>query len=244
MTPLPRLFKSRDYLTYWKPFNDEERTLKEIDFIEKELRLKPGAKVLDLCCGYGRHSIALSERGYKVTGIDGSPLLIGEAEKAARKKGVSVEFINQDARKLDFRCSFDGCFNWFTSFGFSSDKENEVMVKRAYKALVPGGRFVLDMFNREHAIRHFSGSTCRELQDGSLLIQLHTIDFVYSRMNTKWICIKGNRRKEYKTSTRMYTAHEFYSMLKSIGFKDIKIYGKLGAKYSIEEWRMVVSAAR
>lgn len=241
-TPIPNLFYSNDYLDFWGPMKSNEITLKEVEYIEKELNLKPGDKVLDLCCGYGRHSNLLAERGYSVTGADVSTLFLKKARKNAREKKLGTKFINLDARKMRFKNVFNGCFNFFSSFGYYSDEENEKIIQNVYLSLINGSRFLIDMVNREYLMKNFKGSSCDDI-NGNLLCQITEIDFTTSRMNTRWIIIKGTKKKEYETSIRVYSPHEFINIFKKAGFKKIQVTGRLG-KFTREDPRMVVSGVK
>src|SRR5438105_7428900 len=126
----------------------------------------PGASILDLCCGYGRHSIPLAQRGFKVTGIDISEKQIQHAHQVARKAQVELDLHVADARKLDFQAAFDVVLNMFTSFGFSQDeRENKLVLHNIFRALKPGGKFLLDLWNREKELREFKPITCERIRD-------------------------------------------------------------------------------
>src|SRR5215831_308174 len=72
-----------DYLRMYEPVLTPERTQREVDGIVNLLALPQGSCILDLCCGHGRHSIALAQHGYQVTGQDLSEVFLHEAEKEA-----------------------------------------------------------------------------------------------------------------------------------------------------------------
>ncbi|HSW68149.1 MAG TPA: methyltransferase domain-containing protein, partial [Bacteroidales bacterium] len=71
-------------------------TIGECDFIEKELKFNKLAKIIDIGCGTGRHSIELAKRGYTVTGIDLSQSLLNKAKEKALINGVKVDFFRYD----------------------------------------------------------------------------------------------------------------------------------------------------
>src|SRR5947209_11684902 len=82
--------------------------------------------VLDLCCGPGRHSVELSQRGFKVTGVDRSPFLLEKARDHAAKSGASIEWVKQDMREFVRPASFDLACCLFTSFGYFEDEQDDL----------------------------------------------------------------------------------------------------------------------
>src|SRR5262245_54615060 len=74
-------FFSGPFVDMWRDAVTPELTRLEADFLERVLRLEPGQKVLDIPCGFGRHCLELSKRGYQMTGVDGSAEMIDLAKK-------------------------------------------------------------------------------------------------------------------------------------------------------------------
>ena len=104
--------------TTWEKFFDEhapvyekneftKNTVQEVDFLLKELSLPPGAVILDVGCGTGRHSIELAGRGYAVTGLDLSSGMLAKAAEAAKTADVRVEWIQSDATRFSFPGMYD-----------------------------------------------------------------------------------------------------------------------------------------
>src|SRR5690606_21057041 len=107
------------------------------------LGLPQGSTVLDLCCGMGRHSLALHEFGYRVTGIDLSEVLLEEAKKLDQTGKVT--WIHGDMRYVPLEAQFDAEVNLFTSFGyFDQDDENGKVVREMDRLLAPAGKFIID----------------------------------------------------------------------------------------------------
>src|SRR5438309_3444259 len=92
-----------------------ERTPREIDQIEALLQLRPPRRILDLPCGQGRHAIELARRGYRVTGVDLSPYMLGIAKQRAAAAGVQVRWFTGDMREPLRGERFDLVLNLFTS---------------------------------------------------------------------------------------------------------------------------------
>lgn len=115
------------------------------------LHPKPGARLLDLACGKGRHSRYLSEQHYDVTGVDLSAQSIAYARQFAHEH---LHFHVHDMRDAMPYGPFDLVLNLFTSFGyFAEEAENVVALRNAAAALRPGGKLVVDFLNTDRAIR-------------------------------------------------------------------------------------------
>src|SRR3989442_6765643 len=69
--------------------------------------LRPGARVLDSPCGFGRHAVALARLGYKVTGVDFNETELGRAHEAARAARVLADLVSDDMRDIDFSSQVD-----------------------------------------------------------------------------------------------------------------------------------------
>ena len=95
-----------------------ERTAAEVTFLVQALARPPGAALLDLACGHGRHAIALAERGYRVTDLDLSASHLALARQAAAAQGVAVTWVQADMRDLAAG-PFNAVINLFSAFGIS-----------------------------------------------------------------------------------------------------------------------------
>jgi D-alanine-D-alanine ligase len=94
---------------YFDLYEEDDTHLSEQQVQQVLALLHPadGASILDLCCGYGRHSIQLAQRGFRVTGIDISEKQIQHAREVAQQAHVPADFRVADARKLNFQEAFD-----------------------------------------------------------------------------------------------------------------------------------------
>jgi 2-polyprenyl-3-methyl-5-hydroxy-6-metoxy-1,4-benzoquinol methylase len=135
------------------PLLTAERTAVETNFIVAQLQLPAGARILDVGCAFGRHSIALAQRGYTVTGIDPAAAMIAAAREQAKEAGVSVDFRQARGEQFTTDTPFDAAICLFTSLGqMGPDGDNSGLVSRVYDALKPGGRFVVEVPQRNTAV--------------------------------------------------------------------------------------------
>lgn len=143
-------FDSPYYHVLYRDRNQEEAQA-FIDVLLLRLHPKPGARLLDLACGKGRHAVYLSQQGYDVTGVDLSPESIAYARRYAHSR---LRFHVHDMREPLLYKPFDFIFNLFTSFGyFAQQTENVVALRSAAAALRPGGKMVIDFMNTERTLR-------------------------------------------------------------------------------------------
>lgn len=138
-----------------------EDTKQQIDFIIKTLDLRKDQRILDLACGFGRHSLELSRRGFQVVGADITKDYITDAKDTAKKEGLSARFILSDIRDLKFNQEFDVVLNLADgAIGYlENDNENLKIFDVIADALKPGGKHFMDLCNGEYAKLHFPATS-------------------------------------------------------------------------------------
>jgi SAM-dependent methyltransferase len=221
--------------TYLKLYaSDPERSQQQVEGVVKMLELEPAARILDLCCGFGRHTIPLACMGYRVTGLDLSPVLLAEARSAAQEAGVDVAFHQSDMRQIQWREEFDGCVMLGGSFGiFENEADNERVLQGVAGALKPRGRFVLDAANRDSIMRDFKARNWQKR--GDLLVWFENMfDPVAGAIHgiVRWR--EGDEEGERHNWMRIYTATELAAMLRRAGLEPIAFYGS----YDLSEFTM------
>jgi SAM-dependent methyltransferase len=209
-----------------------ERTKSEVDFLEKVLKLRRDANILDCPCGHGRHLIELARRGYHVTGQDLNSFFLQEAKKGAEDAGVSVRWVQGDMREIPFEKEFDVALNLFTAFGYlENDEEDQKALSQMGKALKPGGSFVLDVINRDNVIRNYREKEWQELSDGSVVITEKQFDHATGRNFDRRVRIwNDGRREEFSLFVRMYTVAELVSMFRKAVLTLKEMYGNYNAE--------------
>lgn len=234
---------------FWKdsPYNIDEikRAPKDIDKIESLADLESDMKVLDLCCGTGRHPIELAKRGYDVTGVDLTELYIEKARKKAEEQDLNVEFVRKDMRDFRREENFHMVLSLSTSFGFFEDEEENIdVLKNVYESLKPKGKFILDLMGKEIIARIFKERDWHEA-DERFVLEERTVDRDWSWMEIRRILIADGEQKEYNISHWIYSAKELKDMLNQVGFSSIEVYGNYdGEAYDEEADRLVILAEK
>jgi len=216
----------------------------EVDQITAMLGLRPGAAVLDLCCGVGRHSLAFARRGYTVVGVDRTAAYLRAARGVAEAEGLAVEWIEADAREFARPGAFDLAINLFTSFGYFEDPaEDRQVAENLFRSLKPGGALVMDLMGKERLARIFSPRNWDELPDGSLFLQERKIREDWTWIENRWILIKDGQRKEFTLGHRLYDGAGLRALLLDSGFESVTLYGDLaGSPYDNDARRLVAVA--
>lgn len=220
-------------------------TLQEVHFIKDVLSLLPGADVLDLYCGYGRHAIELAKLGFHVTGIDATAEFLEIANQKAREEEVSITFSKCDMRNISYINKFDAIINMFAAFGYFSDKENFDVLRLINTALRPNGLFLIDLLNRDWMVnnnlnrywRHPSGeyvlSYKVELKSGIATMQRQLINQV------------TGKKMQYEFVLRAYSLAEMSAILQQNNFTIKKTYGDFDKQpYGSETPRMIILAQK
>ncbi len=244
-------FFGKDYVRLARPYLTPARTEAEVIGVVRRLGLSAGSRILDLCCGPGRHSIPLAALGYHVTGLDLSPVLLAHARSLSREVAAGVSWVQGDMRRLPFLGVFDGSFDsvisLFTSFGYlESEAEDREVLREIRRTLVPGGSFLLDVPNREALVRHFVPSEIERHEQGLLVLQEQELDLRTSRLAIHITALEPDgRRKEYEQSIRVYTLTELAEMLATAGLVLDEYYGDLaGSPLTLDSPRLVLVARK
>ena len=207
--------------------------------------VEPGADVLDVPCGFGRHTLALARAGYRAVGVDRSTPLLDEARR--RAAGARwPKLTRADYRELPFaEGSFDAAFNLFTSLGYLGDEEDVKALAAIRHVLRPGAKLVVEMQHRDRMIEVWTDNTWQLMGEGRLLLEQRTFDPVTGVAQSTQTLIDGAGARETRTfSVRVYTATELLRMLERAGYTDAKAYGSFAGEPFTTSSRLVMVATR
>lgn len=225
---------------------------KEVDGIVNLLNLNKEDKILDLCCGSGRHSIEFAQRGFNITALDLSPVLLEEARKSALQKELPINFIKGDMRDISSTLNnFDAVYNIFTSFGFfENDSENRKVLKAIYNCLKPGGKCLLDQVNKyspQERKRDISpkpktekGIELNRVTNFDIKTGFYKGTYSYSQKTNNGV----ESIKSYDFCIKLYTDKELSEFFSATGFSDYSFYGDWdGSKFDLESTPRMISIA-
>jgi len=221
---------------------DDSSADKEVECLMNLLNLKKRpARVLDVCCGAGRHSEALVKMGLDVSCIDLSPNLLQEARLRPELDG---RLVRGDIRDLPFESRFNLALNLFTSFGyFLDDDENEASLSEMARVLLPSGVLVLDHVNR-YSVESSLCPKDTKTENGVTMIQERRIE--RNRVIKNITVLKDGREPLHIVeNVRLYFPEEMEALFISKGFVDFKLVGSFdGSPYNHDSKRMIAIAEK
>lgn len=229
---------------------DADETTRTVAFIERVLGVAPGQRVFDQCCGIGSLAVPLARRGYHVVGVDQAARYVERAVDAGKAAGVSAEFHAADAGRFVSTPPCEGGFNWWTSFGYSSDdRENLKMLLRARESLKPGARFALDTMNLSGVLRGFQRDWVlrRTTPAGEVvLLRESQVDLRSGMMRKVWTyLLPDGDRVVHKSAVRLYMPDALLGMFEEAGFDELSLYGSVaGASLELDSPRCIAVGRR
>ena len=233
-------FNTQDYLDLYR-HRDKKDAAKILKLLFTNISIPKSAKVLDLACGNGRHSLLIARKGYYVTGIDLSKYLISKAKEKLKDEYSSfrnrLRFEIGDMRCIEYKNEFELAVNLFTSFGyFEKHSDNLKVIKSISSALKKNGWFLFDFLNRDYLKKHLVPLDIKREKRNTIVLTRNINDgFV-----EKDIFILKNKSapgsypvlNSYKEKIRLYSFNEFRKMFRANGLKIVMVFGNYdGAKF-------------
>jgi SAM-dependent methyltransferase len=233
-------------LEFWNRAIPPAVTLTEVDFLEKTLAAPPGACLLDIPCGSGRHSIELARRGYRITGVDLSAEFLSQARSRAGEAQVQVDLRPGDMRNPELAAqSFDGAFCFGNSFPYLDYTGVVAFLAALHSAIRPGGRFAID-----------TGCAAESILPALLRQRWHRFDDIVvlsaaryaaeeSRLDIDYTFVHDGMIETRPASSYVFTAAELKRMLAAAGFEVLSLNGGFaGERFELGTPRLVLTAQR
>jgi SAM-dependent methyltransferase len=248
----------RHYAGCYDLFYGSKDYRSECDMIESIFRRRGSAPntVADLGCGTARHAIILAERGYAVTGVDGSAEMLRLAEQRVNESGYQIQLIHQELQDLDLDLRFDAAVSMFAVIGYLWDNEGLMSALTSiHSHLTSDGVFIFDCWYGPAVVAHGPQQRFQRFTspDHEEIIRLVTPDPDGARqivdVEYETLIIRGEQvvsRSTEKHRMRYFHPMELRLALKSAGFHDIEIgaFSEPERKPTEDDWNVVVSASR
>ena len=226
------MFSVDDYMYFYSDYLTPERSAAEtaalIGLLDMDPRRHGPLRVLDLACGFGRIANRLALFGHRVTGVEYLPGFLEIARREAALNELEVEYIQGDMRVVDFPPQFDRAVMMFNSFGYFTDEENLLVLKKIAAALKPGGLLGFDIASRDGLLNDFHAHYVSEKED-NLLINRFSFDVRTGRLRNDRIVIRDGQRRDRPFSIRLYSVTEMRALLAQAGLTLETVYAEWDA---------------
>jgi SAM-dependent methyltransferase len=207
-----------------------------MDTLTQYLNLPERAKVLDLACGKGRHSIYLNQLGFDVIGAD---LSENSIKSAKTNENETLHFEVHDMRE-EMPSKFDAIFNLFTSFGYFENEEDNLTTLIAIKnSLTDYGFAVIDFMNVQHVIDNLIAKEVKTVDGIEFHIsRFHDVKYIYKEIS---FTDKGEDFK-FTERVRALTLQNFTEMMAEAEINLLDIFGdyKLKKFHKTESERLIM----
>lgn len=207
-------------------------TENDINILTKVTGIQPDDRLLDLCCGQGRHSLELAQRGYRhVTGVDRSRYLIRLARKRAKSLGLPVSFSEGDARHFKLKeSSIDCAFIMGNSFGYFEREEDDIAVLNNLKRiLVSGGKLLLDIVDGSWMSQHFEPRSWEWIDKNHFVNRERSLSSDGKRIISREVITNAEIgvMADQLYAERVYSLDEITAILAELGFTEIENHGNI-----------------
>lgn len=216
--------------TMWERAVTPEWTRQEADFLVHELNVAPGAALLDVPCGFGRHTLELARRGYRLTGIDISDQYTRQLHEQATAEQLPIRVIHGDILTSDLGTGFDGAYCLGNSFGYVDYAGMQAFVRNVASALRPGARFVINSgVVAESILPNFPKTKHYVLGDLTMDIR-NTYVVSESYMATELTYTQHGHIEQHRFKHYVYTLSEISRLLAAHGLQTLSVYGATNRK--------------
>ncbi len=208
--------------------DDDEITRNEVDIFLNVLNLEKEAKILDVCCGQGRHSFEFFRRGYiNVEGIDRSAYLINKARNRNRENHLSIKFREGDARKLPYHeNNFDVVMILGNSFGYFESLDDDVQVLLSVnKVLKPGGKLLIDIADGGHLSKNFKPRSWEWINANHFVCRERCLSNNGKKLISREVITQTDKGviADQFYSENLYDSNALKNLVHISGYKDVDI---------------------
>lgn len=227
-----KIFNSNYLKTDADVVADREITENEVNIFLKLLNIDHESKILDLCCGQGRHTLEIYRRNFKnIEGLDRSHFLIQKARNQAKKEHLSVKFTEGDARKLPKKPdTYDAVMILGNSFGyFETIKDDLLVLKEVSRVLKPNGQLIIEVTDGDFLRNNFQPRSWEWLDKKQLVCRERSLSFDKQRLISREIInnVEKGLIVDQFYAERLYSPEELKKLLTEAGFSKVSFHGEI-----------------
>jgi len=230
-----------------------EEEAKAIASLLRKHGLGDGASILDAPCGIGRHAIHLARMGYRVSGIDLSPLYVERANHFREKLGLQekLDLKVRDLRSLRDAFSgrhFDAAINMWQSLGYWDDETDVSILRQFHDLTTEKGLLVVDVLNRDHLVKHLTPFGLSRYDDGTEQHEHRRLNLETSHLELVWEFYKREgedlkHRSTAKVRFRVYSLHELRAVLRHAAWNPLEEVGSFALEPVSPERKRIIAVA-
>jgi len=248
-----RIFNAYYLKTDGDVVEDQKITEYEVNYFSNVMQFHPEHQILDLCCGQGRHSIELANKGFKnVFGLDRSRYLIQKAKTNAKKCRVACKFREGDARKLPYNPdTFDYILILGNSFGYFESMNDDLLVlKEVFRVLKPWGKILIDITDGEFLRENFQSRSWEWIDKNLFVCRERSLSLDKQKLISREVITHVNKGVlvDQFYAERLYSKIGISELLEKVGFSDVIFHGSITPEsqrdqdLGMMEKRIIVSA--
>ena len=232
----------------WEKAIPAEMTKQEVDFLVSELNLQQGQHILDIPCGFGRHSIELSKRGFNVTGIDISPTFIKGLTEKINSERLNIKVIQADILAIQLNENFSGAVCLGNSFGYFNIDKMKLFVEKVSSSLKTGSKFIINsgMIAESILPNFMTYSKNKTYTVGNITMDVTNIyNIEDSYMISKLLYTKEGKKEEHSFKHYVFSLGEVKRLLKLYGFSIIATYSSTSkVEYNLGDQQVYIVAKK
>jgi len=226
------LFNSVYLKTDGDVVENRDNTVRDVDLLIRAVKLEHNDRILDLCCGQGRHSIELARRGFRhITGLDRSKYLIRLAKKRASSENLTIHFHEGDARIIRLpENTFHSVVLFGNSFGYFETEDDDLAVLEAVeRVLVSEGTLAMDLVDGEWLKTHYEARSWEWIDQNHFVCRERSLAGDGRRLVSREVIVHAEKGviADQFYAERLYTRDSIAELLTRAGYHAIRHYGRI-----------------
>lgn len=222
------LFNSLYLKTDGDVVENDTNTARDIDFLVKSAALEKHDRILDVCCGQGRHVLELARRGFaNVHGVDRSRYLVRLARRRAKQLDLPATFQEGDARKLRLPELNFHCVTFFgNSFGyFEQQSDDERVLEAVKRVMAPGAFLYMDLVDGEWMAKNFAARSWEWIDQEHLVCRERSLASDGERLVCREVVVNAERGiiADQFYAERLYSRDRIQQLLAQVGFEHVRL---------------------